>query len=262
MVTLVSSLIVVPTAALFFGLLVHVIGTAESPVAPAVRDRSLLAVALVVHGAALGIRYLPGAFARPDGWTEAATVGLSGIRDAISLVLVLLVLRFSEGPGWLRRVWTWPEASLARAFLTTMVLYLPLRLAVVQLLQVSVQIAHWFGYEGATTHRVLEVLPQLPPIAQVCLAAWVVLATPLYEELVFRGVLYGWLRTRLAEPWAIAVCGLVFGLYHEPVVLQPSMVLMGSALALVYARTGSLCVPVVLHAFFNAHSVLVTVAAA
>jgi membrane protease YdiL (CAAX protease family) len=81
---------------------------------------------------------------------------------------------------------------------------------------------------------------------------FVVLA-PIAEELFFRGLFYGSLRTRLPVGWAALICGAVFGAIHAPTGLSavPALVVFGIVLCLVRERTGSLYPCVALHALNN-----------
>jgi len=72
------------------------------------------------------------------------------------------------------------------------------------------------------------------------------------EELLYRGILYPALRKRLPVAWAAGICGLAFALVHlEPSALIPLFGL-GTLLALLFERTGSLLAPICAHAMFNA----------
>lgn len=77
-----------------------------------------------------------------------------------------------------------------------------------------------------------------------------VLILPLCEELLFRGALYGGLRRRLPLPVAMVASGLLFGLLHDPSVILPVAVL-GTMLAWLYERTGSLVAPCLVHLLQN-----------
>ena len=75
---------------------------------------------------------------------------------------------------------------------------------------------------------------------------------PLLEEAVYRVALCVPLAAIAAPGWAIAVSGAVFGLLHvvygNP---SPENILGGFFLAWAYLRSGSVCVPVLLHAAGN-----------
>src|SRR5262249_32478013 len=76
---------------------------------------------------------------------------------------------------------------------------------------------------------------------------------PVFEELIFRGVLYGTLRTRLASPLAAVASAPAFALAHAHGAARlltafPSGVLW----AWVYERTGSLLPSMAAHVVNNA----------
>ena len=82
------------------------------------------------------------------------------------------------------------------------------------------------------------------------------LLSPVAEEMLFRGVVFHSLqeRWRLGTRSAIVGSSLLFALAHvSPLALLP-LFLMGMAFAAVYARTGSLWVPISMHAANNAVS--------
>lgn len=83
-------------------------------------------------------------------------------------------------------------------------------------------------------------------------AAAVVVAAPLAEEMVFRGLIYR-LGRRAWGPWpAAVVSALAFGLVHgEPWYLF-GLLALGLLLAAVYELTGSLWSAVIVHAVHNA----------
>lgn len=84
---------------------------------------------------------------------------------------------------------------------------------------------------------------------------WVVMLTvviaPVVEEFFFRGLLYGYLRSKMPVLGAATLSGFIFACVHFTPLLIPSLVVLGIALALVYERYDSLAVPIALHALNN-----------
>jgi membrane protease YdiL (CAAX protease family) len=80
-------------------------------------------------------------------------------------------------------------------------------------------------------------------------------AAPLAEELVFRGVLYPALRARLAAAWAVLVSAALFALMHLvwswTLFLPWTQFLGGIIFAVLYERTRSILWPVVFHVSGN-----------
>ncbi len=74
---------------------------------------------------------------------------------------------------------------------------------------------------------------------------------PFAEEIMFRGLLYPWLRDRWGVPAAAAVSGLCFAALHGVVILIPALTVIGIVLAVLYQRSGSLWTAVIAHGVFN-----------
>lgn len=80
----------------------------------------------------------------------------------------------------------------------------------------------------------------------------VVIAAPIFEEILFRGRLYGLLRTKASPMVSVLLSSLMFGIMH----LQPAVmlegVLMGLLFSYAYLRSRSIFAPIVLHMCNNA----------
>lgn len=90
-----------------------------------------------------------------------------------------------------------------------------------------------------------------------------VIAAPVVEEVLFRGVLLGWLTKRMNQHVAVAISAVTFGLAHfeSPSVLLPVIGLTLLAVPLAYAalRVGSLSLSITMHAGINLLAFLVLV---
>jgi membrane protease YdiL (CAAX protease family) len=89
-------------------------------------------------------------------------------------------------------------------------------------------------------------------------AALVILAAPLVEELIFRGLGYSLLE-RHGRWLAIVVVGLAFGLAHGLVDALPLLAALGAGLAWLRSKTGSVYPGMATHAIFNGIAVLTVV---
>jgi uncharacterized protein len=92
-------------------------------------------------------------------------------------------------------------------------------------------------------------------VALVAVCVLVTVIAPIAEELLFRGYVFGALRT-WRGPWVAAVLtGIVFGAIHvasAPVVFLVPLGVLGFLLCLLRWRTGSLLPCIAVHAFNNA----------
>jgi membrane protease YdiL (CAAX protease family) len=121
------------------------------------------------------------------------------------------------------------------------------------------------GSEATPDQVLTGGIGDTPLQLMLAVIAAVVLA-PVAEEFLFRGLLHRGLRRRLPLLPATAISSLVFAVVHVDVLFsQPlamvGLVLVGVILALAYERTGSLIVPVVIHAVHNAVTIVAVVAA-
>jgi membrane protease YdiL (CAAX protease family) len=92
-------------------------------------------------------------------------------------------------------------------------------------------------------------------------ANFVVIAVvaPVTEEFVFRGLGMAVVGAFYGAVAAVVVTGLGFGLAHGLFVALPVLTIFGLVLGWIRQRTNSLYPPIVLHAIFNAASLLVAV---
>ncbi|MRW91648.1 CPBP family intramembrane metalloprotease [Duganella sp. FT80W] len=81
--------------------------------------------------------------------------------------------------------------------------------------------------------------------------ALAVLAAPLCEEFIFRGLIYGGLRRSMKAPQAMLMSAAVFAVVHPPLSMLPVFVL-GLCTAWTYERSKTLLAPMLVHAVYNA----------
>jgi len=86
----------------------------------------------------------------------------------------------------------------------------------------------------------------------------IVVAAPISEEVCFRGMLFGGLRTRLPRLAAALISAIVFGGLHAltGVSAVPPLIAFGFILALLYERTGSIVPGSLLHMLNNSVALL------
>jgi CAAX protease family protein len=89
------------------------------------------------------------------------------------------------------------------------------------------------------------------PGKRVPLIILAVVVAPISEEFVFRGFLYGVLKKFAGALPALVFSALLFGLIHMHIPSLLPLFLLGCVLTLAYELSGSLLVPMTMHAFFN-----------
>lgn len=106
------------------------------------------------------------------------------------------------------------------------------------------------GGEELLVTRIIRTLTATPALL---LASTVVLAVlaPIAEELVFRGLLYGWLRGFLPFALTAILTSVLFGLAHGELAHAIAAGILGLALAFLRERSGSLWPPIAAHVANN-----------
>lgn len=94
----------------------------------------------------------------------------------------------------------------------------------------------------------------------VSLIITVVILAPILEEIVFRGILQkSLLRKGIKPSYAILISSFIFGAVHGYPWQFVGAFLLGTVLGLVYEKTKSLLMPIILHAFNNLISALMVI---
>ena len=88
-------------------------------------------------------------------------------------------------------------------------------------------------------------------LLQLLLGVSAVIIAPLAEELLFRGYLYGVLKRFTDSYFAAVATALIFALVHQHIGTMVPLFSLGLVLVLAYELTGSLLVPIFIHAIFN-----------
>lgn len=109
----------------------------------------------------------------------------------------------------------------------------------------------------ATAEHLMDpLMPIVQSLAGILPAAWLgillVLVVPVGEEVFFRGIVYGGLRTRWGVGAAAVASAAFFAVVHFQLVHGLPIFVLGLLLAYLYERTRSLMPAVVTHALNNA----------
>ena len=188
-------------------------------------------------------------------WTRAhaAAAGAILVLEAYAALLTALLFAFEGGAGLRQRLGfrftsiadlagalgVWLVALVAGVLLTELLAPLltpltgPPRSNAVQLLRLS-----------------------FDPLFVVLIVPTVCLLAPACEELLFRGAIFGWLRSRLPVAPAAALSAGLFAGAHLLPALFAELFLFGLAAAWVYQRTGSTLNSFAMHASQNTLAVV------
>ena len=111
---------------------------------------------------------------------------------------------------------------------------------------------------GVVIEPLLELFPSAPYEAvqqTIGMGGWAIMSTvvaaPILEEVLFRGVIFESCRERLGKGGAVLLSALLFGLIHGIPVQIVNAFVVGLILGYIYLRTRSLMSVIVLHAINN-----------
>jgi membrane protease YdiL (CAAX protease family) len=107
------------------------------------------------------------------------------------------------------------------------------------------------------TQEVIRIFENSSTVAQrVPIILLAVVIAPVAEELAFRGYLYGVIKRYLGAIPALLLSGVLFALIHLNLPSFFPLLVLASVFALAYELSGSLLVPMTMHALFNALSLI------
>ena len=169
---------------------------------------------------------------------------------SLTVVPMLLLWRLLSGAsgvpagGWLQ--WGWrPPATALRQALQMLLLVLPL-----------VALGGWlvetlWSDPGGSNPMLELVLQGSDPWALACFAVTAVVVAPLFEEILFRGVLLPVLGTWLGSSGAVLLSAALFAAAHLSLAEWIPLFLLGIGLGVLRLRSGRLAACVLLHALWN-----------
>lgn len=169
--------------------------------------------------------------------------GLVAIVVAVSLV--------AAGVGWSELGLRWPDRV---GFISGLVAVVIFAVTVLSVRALRAGVLREAGSESAALRSVGSLLPRTEPERR--LFAAVALTAGIAEEVVYRGFGIAVLAALLPSlPWwcLVLIAGAAFGLAHayQGIAGIVTTGLLGSVLAAVYLDTGSLLVPIALHAMID-----------
>nr|WP_315248712.1 type II CAAX endopeptidase family protein [uncultured Duganella sp.] len=119
----------------------------------------------------------------------------------------------------------------------------------------AVACACGIAYLIALQHSPLwaDALKSAPALqgGRIWIVGLAVLAAPLCEEFIFRGLIYGGLRRSMKASQAMLMSAAIFAVVHPPLSMLPVFIL-GLCAAWTYERSKTLLAPMLVHATYNA----------
>ena len=204
---------------------------------------------IAVLGAIASLLKLDGeALKTPAGMREMAIFTPVSQLLTAAAVLGLLWPYLPQALHWTHQRWAYARQAVA-GYLVALP-WVVVSGAIVQL------IVYAFALESKKQHILFEIWGGDHPgvtLFKVMAIFSAVVAAPLVEELVFRGILQRLLKRATGNAiLAIIVTSLAFMSTHSPWTTQPSIFLLSLFLGWLYFRSGTILAPILMHALFNA----------
>ena len=112
-------------------------------------------------------------------------------------------------------------------------------------------VLHLSGFQPTLQDVAFVISGETSPGVRLYMVFLAVVLAPLFEEILFRGILLPVLAQRYGATAAVAAISMLFaGIHGHVPSLVPLFILSGS-LCLAYIGTGSLMAPIAMHALFN-----------
>ncbi|MCM1988605.1 CPBP family intramembrane glutamic endopeptidase [Oceanirhabdus seepicola] len=86
--------------------------------------------------------------------------------------------------------------------------------------------------------------------------AWIgmfsmIIGIPVFEEVLFRGLIFNSLKSHLKIGWCVVVSAIIFGIAHMNVLQGIYACFLGVVLAIAYEKTKSIWAPIIMHVTYN-----------
>lgn len=120
------------------------------------------------------------------------------------------------------------------------------------LLFVADGISRWLVGEGSDRQQIVEMFTSSQTLQQrILIIVLAVTIAPFVEEFVFRFFLYGVLKRYLGRGPGLILNALLFGAVHVHLPSLGPLFVLGGCFTLAYEWSGSILVPMTMHALFN-----------
>ena len=204
---------------------------------------------------------------RPDasGPIDGESLFIGIVSNAVTLGVLILWLR-SMHPGWVTAI-GWPApGDVVRELAVGAGLGIVVRIASAIVAAIVVLILR--GASSEAVDLPTQVSPNLSGWGLVSFAIFAVIAAPVLEEFVFRGLLFRSIADRRGFWPGALVSGIAFGAFHlltpgpqlDVLALGITHVGTGIGLAWIYWRRQNLLAPIAGHAVFNLIAVVAIIA--
>jgi membrane protease YdiL (CAAX protease family) len=202
----------------------------------------------------LALSFLTGLALRPFNLSVGTRTILINLGSQLGLLVGLAALPLKLGHDPLVPPFT--RATL-RAGVVTFLVALPI---VTLVSAIWVPLLRLCGVPVEPQDALQLFLNTKPSVAFLVLIALAVIVAPVGEELLFRGILFRYLRTRLPRWAALLLPAMIFAASHQNIAAFAPLVALALVFSLAYERTGVITTSMIAHGLFNLHTIILVLA--
>ena len=177
----------------------------------------------------------------------------------IELVLIVVILCFAR-QGFARRLkgFGLNVRTIGSDFLAAVVNFI----SVLPLVLLGIWLVTYLGwlivgpdFQMQANEGLVVIVENSQLSLRVLMFVFVIIVVPIFEEILFRGMLQSVIRGFTSRPWqAILLTSAAFAVLH-PWMHLPALFVLSCCMGYAYERSGSLFRPIFIHGLFNAVSV-------
>ena len=217
----------------------------------------------------LGMRFLGGVLKELLEHSPIFLMTLMQILALASTVTYLFLFSLMQPKETLQRIWIHPKRFRIKCLFEDFGMGILTWIIAFPVVVFTSQCVEFFTYllTGVTgieqvAIRYLKMASESPFLLSVALFA-ILIAAPMIEEYVFRGLLLSYLKQKLGFKNGLLLSALIFSLFHfspsqgvSNFALIASLFVLSLYLGFLYERQASLIAPIALHMTFNSISVM------
>ena len=206
----------------------------------------------------LAILFTVGALFAPSDATVVQAASVMKTEDVLSSVFSsLLILSIVIGFLWIRKIspaelFGLQKISLFKAGVIGILLIaaiFPILLVVTYLVQAAL---HGQVKEQEVVQFFREAAGANEQASVAALFFMAVVVAPIVEEVIFRGYLYAVFKSWAGPVASLIFTAALFSAVHNNVAVLPSLLILAVGLTIAYEWSGTILVPIAMHASFNA----------
>ncbi len=149
---------------------------------------------------------------------------------------------------------------------TVLIVFMALSFAAVGSLLVGL-LMQFFSSYSATSEMIQKVGDAVKDDGGNSIIPWigifsVTVGIPIFEEILFRGLIFNSIKEHLTVKWSIVLSAIIFAIAHGNPLQAIYTFLLGVILAMVYEKTKNILTPILVHVLYNLYgSVIVRIIA-